>query len=74
MKGFITKGNLQINGGKTIKLFAKDKNILPKDGSTIEILNAQLGSYRGNMQIIFHTKDDYKELKWTKKVAKKVDC
>jgi hypothetical protein len=26
------------------------------------------------MQIIFHTKDDYKELKWTKKVAKKVDC
>jgi hypothetical protein len=30
------------------------------------------------MKIIFHTKDDYKELKWTKKVAKriakKVDC
>ena len=42
---------------------AKDKNILPKDGSKIEILNAQLGSFRGNMQIIFHTKDDYKELK-----------
>ena len=50
--------------------FAKDKNILPKDGSKIEILNAQLGSFRGNMQIIFHTKDDYKELKW----AKKADC
>ena len=69
---------MQINGGKNIKLFAKDKNILPKDGSKIEILNAQLGSFRGNMQIIFHTKDDYKELKWTKKVAKriakKVDC
>jgi hypothetical protein len=63
LKGFVTKGNLQINGGKTIKLFAKDKNILPKDGSKIEILNAQLGSFRGNMQIIFHTKDDYKELK-----------
>ncbi|WP_266095979.1 hypothetical protein [Aliarcobacter cryaerophilus] len=44
-------------------MFAKDKNILPKDGSKIEILNAQLGSFRGNMQIIFHTKDDYKELK-----------
>jgi hypothetical protein len=26
------------------------------------------------MQIIFHTKDDYKELKWSKKVAKKIDC
>lgn len=63
LKGFVTKGNLQINGGKTIKLFAKDKNILPKDGSKIEILNAQLGSFRGNMQIIFHTTDDYKELK-----------
>jgi hypothetical protein len=24
------------------------------------------------MQIIFHTKDDYKELKWTKKVAKRI--
>ena len=35
---------------------------------------SQLGSYRGNMQIIFHTKDDYKELKWAKKVAKKADC
>ncbi|XQC05342.1 hypothetical protein ACOAJ8_10280 [Arcobacter cryaerophilus gv. pseudocryaerophilus] len=44
-------------------MFAKDKNILPKDGSKIEILNAHLGSFRGNMQIIFHTKDDYKELK-----------
>ncbi|WP_228286257.1 endonuclease/exonuclease/phosphatase family protein [Arcobacter vandammei] len=63
LKGFISKGNLQLNGGKTIKLFAKDKNILPKDGNTIEILNAQLGSYKGNMQIFFHSKDDYKELK-----------
>ncbi|AXK48951.1 endonuclease [Aliarcobacter trophiarum LMG 25534] len=63
LKGFISKGKLQINGGKTIKLFAKDKNILPKDGTTIEIINAQLGSFKGNMQIIFHTKDDYKELK-----------
>ncbi len=63
LKGFIAKGKLQINGGKTIKLFAKDKNILPKDGSTIEIIEAQLGSYKGNMQIIFHSKDDYKEMK-----------
>ncbi|QKF73590.1 endonuclease/exonuclease/phosphatase [Aliarcobacter faecis] len=63
LKGFISKGNLQINGGKTIKLFAKDKNILPKDGTTIEILNAQLGSYKGNMQIIFHLQNDYKEIK-----------
>lgn len=63
LKGFISKGNLQINGGKTIKLFAKDKNILPKDGSTVEIINAQLGSFKGNIQIIFHSINDYKELK-----------
>ncbi len=63
LKGFISKGNLQINGGKTIKLFAKDKKILPKDGTTIEIINAQLGSFKGNMQIIFHSIDDYKEIK-----------
>jgi len=54
---------LQINGGKTIKLFAKDKNILPKDGSTVEIINAQLGSFKGNIQIIFHSINDYKEIK-----------
>ncbi len=63
LKGFVGKGSLQISDKKTIKLFAKDKNILPKDGSTIEITNAQLGSYKGNMQIIFHSKDDYKEIK-----------
>lgn len=63
LKGFVSKGNLQINGGKTVKLFAKDKNILPKDGITIEIINAQLGSFKGNMQIIFHNLNDYKEIK-----------
>ncbi|RBQ26369.1 MULTISPECIES: endonuclease/exonuclease/phosphatase family protein [Arcobacteraceae] len=59
LSGEIRKGKLFFND-KTIKLFAKDKSILPKDGEKITILEAQLASFKGNMQIVFHKKTDYK--------------
>ncbi|RBQ28498.1 endonuclease/exonuclease/phosphatase family protein [Aliarcobacter vitoriensis] len=59
LSGEIRKGKLFFNN-KTINIFAKDKSILPKDGEKINILEAQLGSFKGNMQIIFHKKTDYK--------------
>ncbi len=60
LAGIVKNGKLYINENKFIKLFAKDKNILPKDNEKITILNAQLGSYKGNMQIILHQLSDYK--------------
>ena len=43
-----------------IKLYAKDRNILPKNGEDITILNGHLSSFRGNMQIHIHNTTDYK--------------
>ena len=63
LKGFVSKGRLQINGGKTIKLFSNDKSILPNDGETILIKSGHLASFRGNMQIIIHKNSDFEVLK-----------
>ena len=49
---------------KYIKLYSRDKDFIPKNTEEITILNAQLAPYKGNMQIIFHSINDYKELKW----------
>lgn len=46
--------------GKTIKLYAKNKKDLPKNGSFISFKNAHIGTYRGNPQILIHSKSDYK--------------
>lgn len=63
LKGRFSKNKLILADNKSIKIFSKDKNILPKDGENIYINEAHLASYRGNMQIIFHKKSDYKVLK-----------
>lgn len=46
--------------GKSIKLYAKNKSNLPKNGQTITIKTGHLGTYRGNIQILIHKKSDYK--------------
>lgn len=63
LKGFVSKGKLLLENNKMIKLFSKDKNILPKDGETILIKQAQLGSFKGNMQIILNENSDYEVIK-----------
>lgn len=62
LKGIYKKGFLHINESEKIKLFAKDKNILPKENSNILIKTGHLGSFKGNLQIIIYKKDDYKEM------------
>ena len=51
---------LYLDNNKYIKIYSKNKKLLPKDGEKITILNAQLASYRGNMQIIIHKQSDFK--------------
>jgi len=59
LKGKVKNKKLHFNG-KTIRLFAKDKSILPKNGQTILIKTGHLATYRGNVQILIHKKTDYK--------------
>ena len=60
LKGEMKNSKLYLNNGKYIKIYSKNKKLLPKDGEKITILNAQLASYRGNMQIIIHKQSDFK--------------
>lgn len=59
LKGTMKRNKLYF-GDKGIKLFAKDKSLLPKDGEKIIITKGHLGVYRGIPQIIIHQKNDYK--------------
>lgn len=60
LTGVIKNDKLFIDDKKYIKLFAKDRSILPKNGERVTILSGQLASYKGNMQIILHKLSDYK--------------
>lgn len=60
LKGIVKYSKLYINENKYIKIYSKNRNLLPKNGETVTILNAQLGSYKGNMQIILHKSSDLK--------------
>ncbi|MCK9161975.1 MAG: endonuclease/exonuclease/phosphatase family protein [Arcobacteraceae bacterium] len=58
LKGKFIKNRLQYNN-KSIKLYAKNKNILPAQNSYIIIKKAHLSNYQGNIQLILYSKDDY---------------
>jgi endonuclease/exonuclease/phosphatase family metal-dependent hydrolase len=60
LKGKVENSKLYINKDKYIKIYSKNRNLLPRNGETITILNAQLGSYKGNMQLILHKQSDFK--------------
>ena len=47
------------NENKKIRIYAKNKALLPKDGQTISIMSAHLGFYRTKPQIVFYKKSDY---------------
>jgi hypothetical protein len=49
-----------IDKNKYIKLYSKNKDILPKDGQSITILSGHLTSYKGNMQIVIYKPTDYR--------------
>ena len=60
LKGEMKNSKLYLDKTKYIKIYSKNKKLMPKDGEKITILNAQLASYRGNMQIIIHKQSDFK--------------
>ena len=60
LKGIVKNSKLYLDNGKEIKIYSNSRNILPKNGETITILNGQLASYRGNMQIILYSTTDFK--------------
>lgn len=61
LKGIIQKGKLYTNQ-QSINLYAKDKNLLPKDGEEVEFNSVHLGTFKGNIQLIIYSLDDYKVL------------
>lgn len=65
LRGVIKKRKLYIDDsntmlkGKSIKIFAKNKQDLPKQNETITFKNAHIGVYRGVPQILIHSSSDY---------------
>ena len=53
LKGIVKNSKLYLDNGKEIKIYSNKRNLLPKNGETITILNGHLASYRGNMQKFF---------------------
>jgi hypothetical protein len=60
LKG-LYKNNYLYFKDKKIKIYAKDKSLLPRNNQNITIISAHLASYRGNTQLVIYKKDDYKE-------------
>lgn len=60
LKGIVKKNKLYFDNNKYIKLYAKNKEDLPQNGDTIKFETAHLGNYKGNIQILIHSKNDYK--------------
>ncbi|RXJ59978.1 endonuclease/exonuclease/phosphatase family protein [Candidatus Marinarcus aquaticus] len=45
---------------KKIKLYAKDKTLLPNNGQNITIMSGHLGYYKSHVQIIIYQKSDFR--------------
>ena len=58
LKATFKKGYLYFNN-KKIKLYAKDKSILPKNGQKVSIISGHLAVYRSKPQIIIYSKSDF---------------
>lgn len=59
LTGIYENGYLHISSSsKKIKLYSKDKSLLPKNGQNITIMSGHLGYYKSNVQIILYKKSD----------------
>lgn len=48
------------NQKKKIKVYSKNRELLPKNGQKINIINAHLGFYKSKPQIIIYKQSDFK--------------
>ena len=62
LTGVYEKGYLYINKSKKekIKLYAKNKSLLPKNGQKITIMSGHLGIFKSDVQIIIYKKSDFR--------------
>ncbi len=58
LTGIYNNGYLNFKDGK-IKLYTKDKSLLPRNNEKINILNSHLGTFRGKIQLNIYKKSDY---------------
>lgn len=63
LEGTVKNKKLYFQKDLYIKLYAINKNDLPKDGDKIKFDTAHLGEYKGSPQILIHSKNDYKVVK-----------
>ena len=59
LKGFFKDGYLLLDNSK-IRVYSKDKTILPKNGQNVTIRSAHLAVFKNKAQIIIYKKDDYR--------------
>lgn len=59
LSGIYKDGYLYFND-KKIRLYTKDKELLPNEGQNVTITAAHLGVFKNKPQIILHKKSDYK--------------
>lgn len=58
LKGKFKRGYLHFGNNKRIKLYSKDKKILPKNEQNIKINSGHLGNYKGKVQIVIYNQKD----------------
>mgnify|MGYP005985162975 CR=1 FL=1 len=63
LKGTVKNRKLYFQNDIYIKLFAKNKKDLPKNGDKIITKTGHLGEYKGTPQILIHSKNDYQVIK-----------
>lgn len=59
LKVKVKRKRLYLNKKDFIYMYSKNKNILPKNNTTININKGHLGVYKGRIQIVFYDKTDY---------------
>ncbi|HIO90496.1 MAG TPA: endonuclease [Campylobacterales bacterium] len=59
--GVYKRGDLHLTNNKKIKIYSRNRSLLPKNGSKIEIVRGHLASYKDTPQIFLHTKKDYRQ-------------
>ncbi len=63
LKGIVKNKKLYFSKDKYINLYTKNKKYLPQTNSKILFKTAHLSIYKGNVQILIHSKKDYKVIK-----------
>ncbi|GGD43577.1 hypothetical protein GCM10012288_17360 [Malaciobacter pacificus] len=63
LEGIVKNRKLYFQEDIYIKLYAKNKNDLPKNGEKVLFTTAHLTEYKGTPQILIHSKNDYKVVK-----------